>query len=526
MPLRSSKTNQLYLFSYIRKRKFPVHQGAGSYRIGVHVLCFILEGEASLLIDGLLCRIRPFELYLLVPGMIVDIPDRCSTITYYGLFFEPVMLVKEGKKFEGVKSLSLSGAFLPGHIPIRQPQQVLQRLLHMYDRSRGAARADAFSLRLLLEEFISFIITNAPEQREASDERIERSILYMKENYMRKINIDHLAEAAEMTTTAYSRLFRKMKVASPIEYLSQIRMDKAKQILDQEDRRVKEVADYVGFRSEFYFSRMFQRLVGVSPTVYMKRGTMKIAVASSLGFHEHLQSIGIEPACVVDLFQYPGIGEQAYSKQLDEQLSELKRSNCDLIIADHYHLHFKDSFKQIATPFFLDFSVWDWKRNFLKIAELVNREREAEAVLTRLDLSIEDAKQLLHHSMGEERITVMQVSHRAIGIQGKTAHPLNELIYKELALKPGGQVPEEMWRLEIPPEALPVLETEHLFIQKHHVLAGSEEIFNLMTQTAAWQETVAIHEGNVHAIPNWFVMSWTPLGRQQIIKTLIDLLAK
>lgn len=54
------------------------------------------------------------------------------------------MLVKEGKKFEGVKSLSLSGAFLPGHIPIRQPQQVLQRLLHMYDRSRGAARADAF----------------------------------------------------------------------------------------------------------------------------------------------------------------------------------------------------------------------------------------------------------------------------------------------------------------------------------------------------------------------------------------------
>lgn len=92
MPLRSSKTNQLYLFSYIRKRKFPVHQGAGSYRIGVHVLCFILEGEASLLIDGLLCRIRPFELYLLVPGMIVDIPDRCSTITYYGLFSSPSCL--------------------------------------------------------------------------------------------------------------------------------------------------------------------------------------------------------------------------------------------------------------------------------------------------------------------------------------------------------------------------------------------------------------------------------------------------
>ncbi|SFE40875.1 regulatory helix-turn-helix protein, AraC family [Paenibacillus algorifonticola] len=53
---------------------------------------------------------------------------------------------------------------------------------------------------------------------------------------------------------------------------------------------MKEVADFVGFRSEFYFSRMFQRLVGVSPTVHMKRGTMKIAVASSLGFHEHLQS--------------------------------------------------------------------------------------------------------------------------------------------------------------------------------------------------------------------------------------------
>ncbi|AET61121.1 AraC family transcriptional regulator [Paenibacillus terrae HPL-003] len=57
-------------------------------------------------------------------------------------------------------------------------------------------------------------------------------------------------------------------------------MTRAKQMLNVKNNRVKEVAAGVGFRSEFYFSRMFQRMVGVSPVLYMKRNRLKVAGAS------------------------------------------------------------------------------------------------------------------------------------------------------------------------------------------------------------------------------------------------------
>lgn len=492
----------------------------------MYILCFITQGEGVVLIDGVLRRIRPFELYLLVPGMILEIPELCDTFEYYGIFFEPFTLIKVEGQLKVTKSLSLSGSFLPGQIPVHHPQQMLQRVLQMYESSRGQHKGDSLSLRLQLEDLINAIIRSVPDEQGISDDRIDRSISYMEHHYTGKISIENLAEAAGMVPVAYSRMFRKVTGLSPVEFLSNMRMDKAKQLLDQENSRVKEVAASVGFRSEFYFSRMFQRMVGVSPTIYMKRGTLKVAVASSLGFHEHLQSVGIEPVSVVDLFQYPGLGEKEYAEILDNHLDDLKRSNPELIIADHYHMDFKDTFKQVATPVFLDFSVWDWKRNFLRIAELVDREREAEQMLTRLDLQIADVGQLLRQSLGNERVTIMQVNHRAIGIQGKVDHPLNELIYGELALKPGGQVPADMWRWEMPPESLPVLETEHLFIQEHHVLAGSKNMYERMIQTSAWNEIHAVRNGNVRLIPNWFVMSWTPLGRQHIMNAIMDILAK
>lgn len=282
------------------------------------------------------------------------------------------------------------------------------------------------------------------------------------------------------------------------------------------------MAAAVGFQSEFYFSRMFQRLVGVSPTLYMKRGRLKVAVASSLGFDDHLKSVGIEPVCVVDLFHYPGQSNEQYAERLHSQLLQLEQSNPDMIIADHYHTEFREEFKQTAAPVFLDFSVWDWRSNFEKIAELVNREREASEMLTRLDVQIETTGQMLRRILGQERITIIQVSHRTIGIQGRVNHPLNELVYGELGLRPGSQVSAELWRMELQPESMPVLETEHLFIHQHHVLAGSERLYNEWTKTSVWPQIPAVRDGKVQHIPNWFVMSWTPLGRQRIMNELLD----
>ncbi|QJD82972.1 AraC family transcriptional regulator [Cohnella herbarum] len=524
MPSPLFENDTLFLFSSVRKRIFPNKTGVYSYRIPVHLFCFITKGEGVALIDGALFKIRPFELYLLVPGMIVEFPEQGKGYEYLGVFFEPVSLVKTNGARSVKQTSSSTGTLFPGHLPIRHPQQVFQRILQMQDKSSGPQKESRFSLRLRLETLINEFIVNASDKSDMSDERIDRSISHMELRYTEKISMEELADKANMGPAAYSRQFRKVTGISPVEYLGNIRIDRAKRLLDQDSSRVKEVAAAVGFRSEFYFSRTFQRIVGVSPTVFMKRSTLKIAVASSLGFQDHLVPLGIDPVCVVDLFHYPGLAEEQYAELLQRQLEELRTSDPDLILADHYHMDFKMTLKEIAHPVFLDFSVWDWKGSFMKIAELVDREREAEQTLTRLELRIAEAKQQLRLALGEERIAIMQVSHRAVGIQGLSGHPLNELIYSELALKSGAKEAGSMWRLEILPESLPELETEHLFVQKHHVLAGSEKIFEELTRSPAWSEIPAVCKRNVKLIPNWFAMSWTTKGRLAIIDSLVDMI--
>lgn len=81
---------------------------------------------------------------------------------------------------------------------------------------------------------------------------------------MDKVSIEQLAEAASgMPPVAFSRLFRSETDLTPVEYLSNVRMNRAKQILNKKNSRVKKVAAAVGFRSEFYFSRMFQRMAPI-----------------------------------------------------------------------------------------------------------------------------------------------------------------------------------------------------------------------------------------------------------------------
>ncbi|MGG4496118.1 hypothetical protein [Brevibacillus reuszeri] len=170
-----------------------------------------------------------------------------------------------------------------------------------------------------------------------------------------------------------------------------------------------------------------------------------------------------------------------------------------------------------------NFPAWDWRVNQMKLAELVNREREAEQVITRLDLRLHEVRSELKSTLGKERITIMQVNHRAIGIQGTCDHPLNEMLYSMLKFTPGNPVPDHMWRIEMAPELMPCLETDRLFIQQHNLRAGSDKIFTRLQETPSWKAMDVVKNNRAQLIPNWFLMSWTPAGRDHILDSLLSL---
>ena len=69
-----------------------------------------------------------------------------------------------------------------------------------------------------------------------------------------------------------SRLFKRQKGVSPNEYVTKYRIEKAKKLIEENnDLRIKDIADAVGFKESYYFSKTFKRETGMWPTEYSAR---------------------------------------------------------------------------------------------------------------------------------------------------------------------------------------------------------------------------------------------------------------
>lgn len=91
---------------------------------------------------------------------------------------------------------------------------------------------------------------------------------YMMAHYNTIDSIKELAEIFSMDQRQLSYFFKKSMGICPKKYLLQLRIKRAKELLVDHDRQVLEVARIIGYEDPFYFSRLFKRQTGYSPTEY------------------------------------------------------------------------------------------------------------------------------------------------------------------------------------------------------------------------------------------------------------------
>ena len=84
--------------------------------------------------------------------------------------------------------------------------------------------------------------------------------------------VESLAESAGMSRSAFAARFKELLGQTPLEYVTEWRMQKAIQLLEQRDKKLIDVAQSVGYESDAAFSKAFKRVVGANPREYLKRG--------------------------------------------------------------------------------------------------------------------------------------------------------------------------------------------------------------------------------------------------------------
>ena len=97
---------------------------------------------------------------------------------------------------------------------------------------------------------------------------------YLKKNQGEQISLSALSERFHISQAYMSRLFRKYASASFNQYLTSLRMEEAKRLMQEEQGLfVKDIARLVGYQDQFYFSRVFRSYTGKSPAEFL-RGEM------------------------------------------------------------------------------------------------------------------------------------------------------------------------------------------------------------------------------------------------------------
>lgn len=133
-----------------------------------------------------------------------------------------------------------------------------------------------FQVNFSADEFIRFVdelmaaaIDKAEWKKQQKHNRtLETAVGFIHRHYMQDISLNDVAGKAGMSSSYFSSFFKQEMGMSFIEYLTQFRMDKAKNLMMDPDLKLYNISEMVGYQDVKYFSRLFKKTEGVTPGEY------------------------------------------------------------------------------------------------------------------------------------------------------------------------------------------------------------------------------------------------------------------
>ena len=146
---------------------------------------------------------------------------------------------------------------------------LMQQILYYFYRRIPNWRSLSEMLFLsILEEFQTSLNHQAMTGTQSMPHQIAKIVDYIDKQLENPLEIKHLAEAAGWTQEHFTRVFRQCMGHSPREWIIKRKMEKAAQMLLLSTDSAKQVARDLGFQDEYYFYRLFKKVMGMTAKEY------------------------------------------------------------------------------------------------------------------------------------------------------------------------------------------------------------------------------------------------------------------
>ncbi|MFE4713919.1 helix-turn-helix domain-containing protein [Paenibacillus sp. NPDC056722] len=382
--------------------------------------------------------------------------------------------------------------------------------------------------QIVFHQIIAELLEREDAKYAVSDQpSMDRSITYLENHFSEKITREQLAALAGISSSHYSILFKRLTGFSPQEYLSRLRVHRAIELLISGSGTLREIAQKVGYKDEFYLSRRFKRQTGAAPSAYNRRSSLPRVAVVLTPYASHLLLLGLEPVVTIaENGEYVNIAElekpqnmrfisaDASPEQLNSVLLETKS---ELIIAAQQHLHRfglnLGHMRAVAPVIEISWMELSWKEHFRLIAQAIQRSERAEEWLAMFEEEEQEARlQVQESAVVKETITILILRPEQMQVYG--ARNVGYVMYHSLGLKPPAKIGQEIERLGNQFHSIPIELAELADYAGDRLLVfvfpdpkGSFAHADAILQSSYWKGLSAVRNDKVHHLD---IDEWIP----------------
>lgn len=262
-------TSDLYVHSLGYFAHAAYHYFNRSHGCKQFIFIYCKEGEGWIILNNKKYILSPDEFMILPP----DIPH-----TYGASANDPWSIY--WVHFAGAKAdLLANGHFQPTKIN-KSKHLIIEDSLRLFDEIYTSLRtaitlaacsyANICFAHFLARFTFSEQVQQATVSSEYSDSIINRAIYYMTDNIHKQITVEEIANYLGYSTAYFHRKFSKITGCAPINYFIRLKLNQACSDLIKTDLKIIQIAHNLGFKDNYYFSRIFTQVIGISPLKFRK----------------------------------------------------------------------------------------------------------------------------------------------------------------------------------------------------------------------------------------------------------------
>ena len=144
--------------------------------------------------------------------------------------------------------------------------KIIEKMLHSFTLTENM-----FNTNELTEQFMKLVIQCIGDETildTNAKNKIQLAIRYIDSHYNEDLSVNELAERYDMSPNYFSTLFKKEVNQSAVNYITSLRISKAKEYLRDSEKSIAEIAQMIGYEDCNYFFRVFKKFEGVTPQQY------------------------------------------------------------------------------------------------------------------------------------------------------------------------------------------------------------------------------------------------------------------